>query len=77
MIYFLSYSWVEDEIDYMYFRNNYPNEDNLKSKLLKERGSGMYVCRMEGWCHTRSVLSNIASTYAGFCTLILAVVNTV
>jgi len=45
------YEWQED-CDYLFFRNNIPDFDKLKSKLTRRRGYCAYACQ----CSWRSIV---------------------
>lgn len=45
------YEWQED-CDYLFFRNNIPDFDKLKSKLTRKRGCCAYACQ----CSWRSII---------------------
>mmetsp|Transcript_29813 Transcript_29813/g.57285 ORF Transcript_29813/g.57285 Transcript_29813/m.57285 type:complete len:119 (+) Transcript_29813:1528-1884(+) len=44
VISFDNYNWKGD-VDYMFFRNCYPSEDKLMTKLDKEPGCRAYTCQ--------------------------------
>ncbi|XP_019858089.1 PREDICTED: protein C8orf37-like [Amphimedon queenslandica] len=52
---FNNYSWIDD-VEYLFFRNNYPNNKKLKTKLVYSEGYRSYACQCS-WIHVNKLVN--------------------